>query len=34
MGYCNLETDTHADSDVEADMRRNLIYIRDMFKTA
>jgi L-ribulose-5-phosphate 3-epimerase len=34
VGYCNLETDTHADGGVEADMRRNLIYIRDVFKTA
>jgi sugar phosphate isomerase/epimerase len=27
-GAANLETDTHAGSDVEADMRRNLAYIR------
>lgn len=32
-GYCNLETDCKA-SEVEADMRKNLIYIRDVFKTA
>ena len=33
VGYCNLETDCKA-SEVEADMRKNLIYIRDVFKTA
>jgi hypothetical protein len=27
-GAANLETDTHAGSDVEADMRKNLAYIR------
>jgi hypothetical protein len=27
-GAANLETDTHAGSTVEADMRRNLAYIR------
>jgi sugar phosphate isomerase/epimerase len=27
-GVANLETDTHAGSDVEGDMRRNLAYIR------
>jgi L-ribulose-5-phosphate 3-epimerase len=27
-GYANLETDTHPDSGVEADMRRNLAFIR------
>jgi sugar phosphate isomerase/epimerase len=27
-GYANLETDTHADATVEADMRRNLAFLR------
>jgi sugar phosphate isomerase/epimerase len=27
-GAANLETDTHADSSVEADMRKNLAYVR------
>jgi L-ribulose-5-phosphate 3-epimerase len=29
-GYANLETDTHADASVEADMRRNLAFIRKL----
>jgi hypothetical protein len=29
-GAANLETDTHAGSTVEADMRKNLAYIRQM----
>jgi sugar phosphate isomerase/epimerase len=29
-GYANLETDTHPDSSVEADMRRNLAFLRKL----
>jgi sugar phosphate isomerase/epimerase len=29
-GYANLETDTHADATVEADMRRNLAFLRKL----
>jgi L-ribulose-5-phosphate 3-epimerase len=29
-GYANLETDTHADASVEADMRRNLAFTRKL----
>jgi L-ribulose-5-phosphate 3-epimerase len=29
-GYANLETDTHPDSTVEADMRKNLVFIRKL----
>jgi hypothetical protein len=29
-GAANLETDTHAGSGVEADMKRNLAYIRQL----
>ncbi len=32
-GFCNLETDVHSDS-VEADMRRNLLFIKDVMKRA
>jgi sugar phosphate isomerase/epimerase len=32
-GFANLETDAHAES-LEADLRRNLIYIRDILKVA
>jgi len=30
IGASNLETDTHAGSTVEADMRKNLAYIRQV----
>jgi L-ribulose-5-phosphate 3-epimerase len=33
-GWANLETDTHKDSTVEADMRRNLAFIRGELKRA
>jgi L-ribulose-5-phosphate 3-epimerase len=32
-GFCNLETDVHSES-VEADMRQNLLFIKDVLKRA
>jgi sugar phosphate isomerase/epimerase len=32
-GFCNLEVDVHSDA-VEADMRKNLLYIKDVLKRA
>jgi hypothetical protein len=31
-GYANLETDTHAGATVEADMKKNLAYVRGLMK--
>ena len=31
-GYANLETDTHPGATVEADMRKNLAFVRGLLK--